>query len=149
MKIYVSEEDIKENDLLDTESYDFVLTKYREDFWEEEVYPEIQSLEAHEEEIRKPLEDEIERFKKDNKQLKQRIDELETLQPKFNLGEYFYYIERGIVRSKKLSDYSVRTLLSGEIAIFYWLRYDEYIIEEDMFKTEEEALAELERRNKN
>lgn len=86
---------------------------------------------------------------KEIKQLKQRIDELEALQPKFKVGEEFYYIERGVVRSKKLSDYSVRTLLSGEIAIFYWLRYDEYIIEEDMFKTEEEALAELERRNKN
>lgn len=62
MKIYVSDKEIIENDLLDTERYDIVLTKYREDFWEEEIYPEIQSLEQHDAEIRKPLEDEIERL---------------------------------------------------------------------------------------
>lgn len=62
MKIYVSDKEIIENDLLDTERYDIVLTKYREDFWEEEIYPEIQSLEQHDAEIKKPLEDEIERL---------------------------------------------------------------------------------------
>lgn len=51
MKVYVSEKDIEENELLNTDEYDLVITKYREDFWEEEVYPEIKSLEQHDKEL--------------------------------------------------------------------------------------------------
>lgn len=59
MKIYLSEKDIEENELLNADEYDIVITKYREDFWEEEVYPEIQSLEKHEAEVRNKVIDEL------------------------------------------------------------------------------------------
>ena len=59
MEIYISEKDIEENELLNADEYDIVITKYREDFWEEEVYPEIQSLEKHEAEVRNKVIDEV------------------------------------------------------------------------------------------
>lgn len=78
MKLYVSDKDIKENDL------NFIEDEFIEKYWllkgdsedgvSFDVYDdvglvEIKSLEQHEAEIRKPLEDEIERLKKENKQL--------------------------------------------------------------------------------
>ena len=74
MKLYASEKDIEENELLNTDEYDIIITKYREDFWEEEVYPEIQSLEQHEAEIKEPLLKELETLKTENYHLKQVLE---------------------------------------------------------------------------
>jgi len=68
MKIYVSDKEIKENNLVNNNSKEVVLTTYSWDLDDNQFkdeYPlKIISLEQHDKEIRKPLEDEIVSLKK-------------------------------------------------------------------------------------